>query len=314
MFLKNLIFLMLLICLSFSNSEAAVLSPVDSSSLEGKWDLTIMINGEEKPSWLEVCHSGNHAFVGRFVGVSGSARPIARVIIRGNKFRFTIPAQWETGDEDLMVEATFDQKVIEGTITFPDGKSYDLSGVRAPQLSASKEVRWGKPRDLIQKNTLKGWKALGENQWVVEEGILRSPKSGANLVTEERFKDFKLHVEFRYPAGSNSGIYLRGRYELQIMDKNKKEPLSEELGGIYGFIAPLEQVAKAPGEWQTYDITLVGRVVTVVANGVTIISSQAIPGITGGALDSNEGEPGPLMLQGDHGPIEYRNIVITTVE
>ena len=83
------------------------------------------------------------------------------------------------------------------------------------------------------------------------------------------------------------------------------------MGGIYGFIAPTADAAAPAAEWQAYDIRLVGRVVTVRLNGVEIISSQEIPGITGGALDSNEGSPGPLMLQGDHGPIEFRNIVIT---
>lgn len=291
--------------------KASVLTPVDTSSLEGKWDLTLVVDGKAQPSWLEVRHSGNHTFVGQFVAIVGSARPISRIIIEGNKFRFSIPPQWEEGTHDLAFEGTFDKSAIKGTVMFPDGKTYECTGVRAPFLPGRKDVSWDKARALIQKNDLKGWTALGENQWVVENGVLRSPKSGSNLMTVEKFNDFKLHIEFRYPKGSNSGIYLRGRYEVQIMDNNKKEPSSEEFGGVYGFITPLAQVAKAHGEWQTYDITLVGRVLTVVANGVTIISSQAIPGITGGALDSREGEPGPILLQGDHGPIEYRNIIIT---
>jgi hypothetical protein len=294
--------------------EASILTPVDTSSLEGKWDLTLLADGKAQPSWLEVRHSGHHTFVGQFVAIVGSARPISRVIIDGNRFRFSIPPQWEDGAHDLVFEGTFDKRAIKGTIMFPDGKTYECTGVRAPFLPERENISWGKPRALIQKNDLKGWSALGDNQWVVENGVLRSPKSGSNLMTVEKFNDFKLHVEFRYPKGSNSGIYLRGRYEVQIMDDNKKEPSSEEFGGVYGFITPLAQVAKGPGEWQTYDITLVGRVLTVVANGVTIISNQAIPGITGGALDSKEGESGPILLQGDHGPIEYRNIIITLAE
>ncbi|HRO70124.1 MAG TPA: DUF1080 domain-containing protein [Chitinophagaceae bacterium] len=140
---------------------------------------------------------------------------------------------------------------------------------------------------------------------------MKSPKSGSNLVTERKFDDFKLHIEFRYPKGSNSGVYLRGRYEIQIADSKGMATLKDQLGAVYGFISPTEMAAKDPGEWQTYDITLVGRMITVVANGKTVICNQEIPGITGGALDSNEGEPGPLYIQGDHGPIEYRNIVLT---
>jgi hypothetical protein len=283
----------------------------DSLLLEGRWDLTIVMDGKERPAWLEVRHSGHHTWVGHFVGVSGSARPISKINITGNKFNFAIPPQWEQGANDLILEGTQRGEGLSGTVVFPDGKSYSWTGERAPSLRTQKETSWGKPLPLIQPNSIKGWHALGENQWVVEQGILRSPKSGANIVTDERYSDFKLHIEFRYPKGSNSGVYLRGRYEVQIADSKGLEPLPGELGGVYGFIAPSEQVAKAPDEWQMYDITLIGRMVTVVANGKTIISNQEIPGITGGALDSKEGEPGPLLLQGDHGPVEFRNVVVT---
>jgi hypothetical protein len=96
-----------------------------------------------------------------------------------------------------------------------------------------------------------------------------------------------------------------------VSDDAGSEPSSHLFGGIYGFLTPNEMAAKKAGEWQSYDVTLVGRTVSVVANGKKIITEQIIPGITGGALDSKEGAPGPIMMQGDHGPIEYRNIVIT---
>jgi len=287
---------------------------VDSLGLEGRWDLTIQMSGSENPSWLEIRHSGHSTLVGHFVGVSGSSRPISKINVNGNKFTFSIPPQWEDGKNDMSFEGSKDGDRLSGSVVFPDGKSYVWTGVRAPALRDKKQKTPGEPVSLIQANSLKGWRALGENQWVVEQGILRSPKSGANLRSEETFMDFKLHVEFRYPKGSNSGVYLRGRYEVQIADSKGKEPLPGELGGVYGFISPSEQVAKDPGEWQTYDITLIGRMITVIANGVPIISNQEIPGITGGALDSKEGEPGPLLLQGDHGPIEYRNIVLTPMK
>ena len=143
---------------------------------------------------------------------------------------------------------------------------------------------------------------------------MRSPKSGSNLVTEASFSNFKLHIEFRYPKGSNSGVYLRGRYEVQISDSKGLTPSRDQLGAVYGFITPTEMVAKDPGEWQSYDITLVGRMITLVANGKTIICNQEIPGITGGAIDSKEDAPGPLLIQGDHGPVEFRNILITTAK
>jgi hypothetical protein len=140
---------------------------------------------------------------------------------------------------------------------------------------------------------------------------LKSPKAGSNLISDAIFTDFKLQVKFRYPEHGNSGIYLRGRYEVQITDYNKETPRKDVLGSIYGFIAPAESAGKKPGEWQTCEITLIGRMVTVVLNGKTIISNQEIPGITGGALNSDEAAAGPIMIQGDHEPIEFGVIIIT---
>ncbi len=164
---------------------------------------------------------------------------------------------------------------------------------------------------MFNGTDLKGWHALGENQWKAVNGVLTSPKTGSNIVTDDVFNDFKLHVEFRIPKGSNSGVYLRGRYELQISDSKGLDPARGEMGAIYGFITPSEMMAKGAGEWQSYDVTLVGRMITVVANGTMVICNREIPGITGGALDSNEGAPGPLLIQGDHGAVEFRNIVLT---
>ena len=130
-------------------------------------------------------------------------------------------------------------------------------------------------------------------------------------MTDQTFRDFQLQLEFRYATRGNSGVYLRGRYEVQVLDGPTEEPAPDLQGAIYGFLTPSAIVTNGPDEWNTFDITLVGRLVTVVVNSKTVISEQAIPGITGGALDSDEGAPGPILLQGDHSPIEYRNIVLT---
>jgi hypothetical protein len=282
-----------------------------ASPLEGRWDITVDVNGKPAPSWLEVRHSGTKTLVGAFVSVSGSARPISFVNFKDGKFSFAIPPQWEQGEKDFILEGTLSGDTISGTITTPDGKTHNWTGVRAPALRRSTPPVWGKPIKLTEGNEIKGWHAEGNNQWIAENGVLRSPKSGANLVTDQKFTDFKLHAEFRIPKGSNSGVYLRGRYEVQVTDAKGMEPALDQLGAIYGFLTPSEMVAKEPGEWNSFDVTLIGRMITVVVNGKTVISNQEIPGITGGALDSNEGEPGPLYIQGDHGPVEYRNIIIT---
>lgn len=286
---------------------------VEGKELIGRWDIEVDINGTPAPSWLEVKLSGYKTLVGHYVSTSGSARPLSQVFYENGKFKFAIPPQWEGGKMNLSVEGEILNGALQGTITEPDGKTHRFKGVRAPELKRTAAVKWGKPIQLFNGKDLSGWKATGKtNQWIVKNGILTSPQSGSNLVSEQKFEDFKLHVEFKIPAGSNSGVYLRGRYEVQIEDSPKDaHPNAVLFAGVYGFLSANEMVNKGAGEWQTYDITLVGRLVTVVANGKTVISNQEIPGITGGALDSREAEPGPIYFQGDHGPVEFRKVIIT---
>lgn len=280
----------------------------------GRWDLTLQKDGKSMPSWLEVQKSGTKTLIGRFTYAFGSARPISEVRPENGDFTFSIPPQWEEGSRNMDFKFDVNGDIIKGTMVYTDGKTYNFTGVRAPRLVRSKPPVWGKPIRVFNGKDTKGWHTDGRpNQWVVEKGILRSKKSGANLLTDQKFKDFKMHIEFRYNKGSNSGIYLRGRYEVQVIDTKtgEPEPINNQFSSVYGFLPPNQMMAKNAGEWQSYDITLVGRLVTIVANGTEVICRQEIPGITGGAIDSAEGEPGPLMIQGDHGPIDYRNIIIT---
>jgi hypothetical protein len=278
----------------------------------GRWGLTVQLPDEVMPSWLEVRESGPQAVVGQFVGWHGSTRPIARVDLSEGGLRFSIPPQFERGTGDLTLEGKLEGDQLSGTIVAPDGSKVAFTGHRSPSLRRKTPPKWGEPIQLFNGTDLSGWHVIqGTNYWEVTDGILRNPKVGGNIVTDQKFDDFKLHLEFRYAPRGNSGVYLRGRYEVQVLDGPAEEPDSHLQGGIYGFLTPSEIVTNGPNEWNTYDITLVGRQVTIVINGKTVISEQAIPGITGGALDSDEGAPGPLMLQGDHTPIEYRNIVLT---
>jgi len=285
-----------------------------SSTAIGKWDLEVEYGEAWLPSWLEVKLSGNKALVGYFVAAGGSARPISEIHDKEGMISFSIPPQW-SGHHNMQFTGQVRGDTLEGTLLDHMGVALRFRGTHAPSLLYPDPEKWSKPKPLLSKNSLEGWvaqQAGKENQWFVKDGVLTSPASGVNLMTSEAFKDFKLHIEFKYPEHSNSGVYLRGRYEVQVEDSYGKAPSSIYLGGVYGFLTPNENVAKKAGEWQSYDITLVGRRVTVVANGKTIIHNQIIPGITGGALNSREGEPGPILLQGDHGPVEYRNITIAT--
>jgi hypothetical protein len=146
----------------------------------------------------------------------------------------------------------------------------------------------------------------------VQDGTLVTPGNGPEIMTNSKWQDFKLHVEFNCGKDSNSGVYVRGRYEVQIETESQEEPPSHHTGGVYGFLAPKPELARTPDKWQTFDITLIGRRITVIQNGTTVIDNQEIPGLTGGAVDSNEGMPGPIYLQGsEKGHVRFRNIVIT---
>jgi hypothetical protein len=273
-------------------------SPAASDALLGRWDLVVQRATQTSPSWLEVERSGRATLVGQFVGSGGSARPIARIDFTDSTFRFAIPPQWESNPADITFEGRLEGDRIAGSMTTGEGQKMTWSGTRAPSLRRSGAPAWGTPVTLFNGKSLDGWQPIGgrDNQWSATGGILQNAKSGANLVTVQKFDDFKLHLEFRVPRGENSGVYLRGRYELQIDDAAGLEPSSHHLGGLYGFIAPSLNVARAAGEWQSMDVTLVGRMLTYDLNSTNVICNREIPGITGGALDSAEAAPGPLLL------------------
>jgi hypothetical protein len=198
-----------------------------------------------------------------------------------------------------------------------------LAGVKAPSLDRPMPKQWTKPRSLFDGKDLKGWEPIGDvanSKWVARDGELvndnpevpgHNVHGAANIRTTEKFQDFKLHIEVNCVEGGNSGIYMRGRYELQIGTEGGKIP-SHEMGAIYSWYGPPQGSENGLGKWTAFDITLVGRHVTVLRDGKLYHDNVELPGPTGGALDSNEAEPGPFYLQGDHqGVVAYRNITIS---
>jgi hypothetical protein len=281
----------------------------------GSWDIVVHTPAGDYPSWLEVRKSGYETLVGQFVGQFGSARPVGQVEFIRDRVTWRVPPQWEKRKTELAFEGKLDGDTLSGATITDDGRDATWTAKRAPELKRDKPPTWGEPVELFNGKDLAGWKPRpphAEHGWRVRDGLLANDKPGVDLVSERTFTDFKLRAEFRYPKDSNSGIYLRGRYEVQIEDNfGLYPPDSHHIGGIYGFLTPSVNAARRPGEWQTVDVELVGRVVTVRLNGERVIDRQRIPGITGGALDSEEGAPGPLMIQGDHGPIELRRVTVT---
>lgn len=192
----------------------------------------------------------------------------------------------------------------------------------APDLS---QVKFGNPISLFNGQNLAGWRLTDEhavNGWSARDGLLvnnpaqeegKAHKNYGNLRTDKEFEDFNLTLQARVQKGQNSGIYLRGVYEVQVADTHGRKLDPHNMGGVYSRITPTSAAEKPAGEWQTLDITLVKKHVTVILNGTKIIDNQPVLGPTGGALWADDSRPGPLYLQGDHTGVEYRDIVIRPV-
>jgi type 1 glutamine amidotransferase len=170
-------------------------------------------------------------------------------------------------------------------------------------------------RPLFNGENLSGWRLRnpdGLASWSAQNGMLVNEipdgKHGTDLVSEETFKDFTIRYEYMVPKGSNSGLYLRGRYEIQILDDHGAAPGVGSNGAIYSVKAPSQNVSKPAGQWQEVEATIRGNRITVVLNGVKIHDDVEVARATGGQLDNNLNEPGPIMIQGDHGAVAFRNM------
>ncbi len=297
----------------FVSFALATLAVMAANPFAGRWDMTVTTPAATYPGWMEVSDKDGAPQV-RVQPRAGSVHPVAGVTLDGRHLSLTVSAAaanrpattWE-----LRVEGDR----ITGTQKRGDAVGGQVAGLRAPELKRSQPKAWTTPEPLFNGKDLTGWEPdnAANNHWVAQEGILLNESHGANLRTTRKFEDFKLHIEFNCPEKGNSGIYLRGRYEVQV----EYEPAGSEdkfhsMGAVYGMVATTADFPRKPGEWESFDITLVGRNVTIQRNGVTTIDNQEIAGITGGALDSNEAEPGPFYIQGDHtGGMKYRNITIS---
>jgi hypothetical protein len=300
------------------SGKASSPNPDDSvAAFLGRWDLTLKAPDREYPSWLELSREQGQ-LKAQMVGRWGNARPLPKAEIANGRLKFVSPKEEEARPDDMVFEATLSGNTLSGTTTGPDGTVWPWTGERAPALKRSGTPHWGKPIPLFNGKDLSGWKMSKSSSsptWKVEHGNLITPGGGPELISGLQFQDFKLHLEFNCGPNSNSGVYLRGRYEVQIETDSSNEPPSHHTAGVYGFLAPSPELPRKPGEWQTFDITLIGRTITVIQNGQTVIDNQEIPGITGGALDSHEALPGPIYLQGtEEGHVSFRNIVITPAQ
>lgn len=171
---------------------------------------------------------------------------------------------------------------------------------------------------LFNGKDTEGWKLRrkdGHNSWSVADGVLKNTvnkgEHGTDLVTEKKFWNFTVKYEFQVPENSNSGFYLRGRHEIQILgDFKSGKPSKSGNGAIYNHTAPSEFASKPAGEWQTVEATMIGNKITVILNGKKIHDNVVCDKATGSEIDRNVDQPGPIFLQGDHGTVWFRNIRI----
>jgi len=295
---------------------SASASPAGEDAFLGRWDITATGSqpGRPRNCWLEL-RRDDGVLKGRFNAGGGAVFDLPQVTIERGELKFQYPQGKPPKETQQVWQATVKDARLVGT-ALVNGETLSWNGVRGPVWPATPSRRKpGKPIDLFNGKDVSGWLCQDPRRpmgWFVKDGILMNEGKGANnIYTRQKFNDFKLEVEFNVDPQSNSGVYLRGRYEIQILDGYGRPLDVHSQGALYGFIIPSVNADKPAGEWQTYEITLIANHVTVMLNGTKIIENGEVPGITGGALDANEKGPGPILLQGDHGKVQFRKVRLT---
>lgn len=283
-----------------------------ASPFAGRWNFNLTTPGGTRASWLGITEKNGSLEVW-YQPTGGNVYRLEDVKADGKKLLLTLGKPTDKGTRTVLeLEAVGDK--ISGTSKRGE-VSQAIEGVRAPSLSRKAPKAWAKAEPIFNGKDLSGWEPMGKpetSHWLVKDGYLVNETKGANLKSVQKYDDFKLHFEVNYPDHANSGFYLRGRYEIQLESEPlPSNPPERRIGSIYGRIAPKGDLPRKIDVWDSFDVTLVGRTLTVVRNGVTTIDAQEIEGITGGALDANEAEPGPFYIQGDHtGGLKFRNITV----
>ncbi|MCP3928929.1 MAG: DUF1080 domain-containing protein [Bacteroidetes bacterium] len=329
----------LLLGIHFSSASNSIIPAEDANEFFGMWSLETENGGV---GWLEL-HKKNGYLDADLLWLGGSVTPVAHVYFMDENTLVATQTREVTKSTDTegkarkhIITYTFKMKrdgdKLEGVMLAPnrDGMSVTKTKFKgwklppvpvAPKLS---KVKYGKPVKLFNGKDLSGWKLINPehtNGFKVVDGILVNEpvqEKGkwlhfGNLRTEQEFEDFNLRLEVNVPERNNSGIYLRGMYEIQVFDSYGKELDSHNMGAVYSRITPTIAAEKPGGEWQKFDITLCDRHITVKLNGKIIIDNQPVYGPTGGAIIADVFAPGPIYLQGDHGKVSYRNIVLRPI-
>ncbi|MCD6393652.1 MAG: DUF1080 domain-containing protein [Planctomycetes bacterium] len=313
---------------------AVGLSAYAENPYVGHWALTLPNGG---PGWLGVTQEKGD-LDGAILWGGGSVKPVNSIKVEGERLVITrIQVERRGADKGKKITETITATLSGNNLKLvtvkarPDGSRFgraEFTGKGIPPLPPKpnlSKAKYGKPITLFNGKNLDGWKLTNPknaNGWIAEGGVLvnrptqlesKPHVSYGNLRTIRGFKDFKLTFEVNVPEKSNSGVYLRGIYELQVLDSYGKPLNPHNMGAIYSRITPAVSAEKPAGQWQAFDVTLLDRHVTVVLNGKRIIDNKPLLGCTGGALWSDPMRPGPLYLQGNHGAASFRHIVLTPI-
>jgi hypothetical protein len=280
----------------------------------GRWNLTVTgSDGSTFPSWLEITFDDAGKLGGRLCGRVGVAEPLERVEWKKNQLSFVRMEKADRGTVERLYKAKIAFGMLDGEASGPGGPPWSFIGARPPKFPARGRVPWGKTVTLISKGLL-GWR-LRNNQhgscWKEMASELSNQVPCVDLASDGRYQDFKVRLEYRLAKGATTGVWLRGRYELRLRDDSGEPPTTTGTGSVHGLLAPTRNAAGRPDEWQAVEVTMIGRRITAVINGVRVLDNQEIAGPTGGALDSDEAIPGPIVLRGDQGAVTFRNIVVS---
>lgn len=295
----------------------------DDQDFSGRWDIAVngaasSVPGVQRGWWLEVTGAGTEGLRGRFLGAPvGLLDEIPKLSLSEGALRFALEAKFrkDHGVEKGLYWARLEDGKLKGTFEIEgDPSTYlEWTGVRAPALPERDDASWkrGDPVALFDGHDLAGWQSASPARvsgWSVKDGILTA--GNGDLISDKKFFNFVLDAEYKVETHANSGVALRGRYEVQIADDGDRPPSNRTSGAILGRLAPTLAAARPAGEWQMLVVRLVGREVTVLLNGIRVINRQSIDGPTSIALDTNEGDPGPLLLEGNHGVVQFRRVVV----
>jgi hypothetical protein len=292
----------------------------------GKWNITGTGDDANLVYWLEVREEAG-ALNGMFLNRGGNPLPVTSISTDGDELVWTARGRTPTefrarlDNGRLVGQHTLPGRGRRGGAATAEGRTIRWVGVRPPDwppANANGAHAYGTPVVLFDGASLEAFgvqfpqRELG---WTIEDGVMTNGDGGNNLVSHPTFTDFKVEAEYRLGEGSNSGIYLRGRYELQVLADYGDTEGRRDLGhmAIYGRTAPRVNASRPAGEWQSMEAVLVGNRVTVTLNGQRVHDNAVIEGITGGALDAAETEPGPIMIQGDHSGVWIRKLVVTPI-